>query len=928
MNPGNQGQASFEKILASIRTKLPIQNPLHGFVHNNVLQLFEGKDFHDAVREAGILYRANPYWPEQRYTDRFKEGKITEKDIFLAIEHYLGNYPAIPSLAMLGLSPKEFFYRLMFSELAFNDDDRARPYSPQPELLDSHLWDQCRRKMDGERLVLSRSPVKWRAKGYWEKHHNESFSLSIHPLVIRLISSYLDQGQSFWSNPFAEKGFWHFFRASLECTRDFATDWERVAAERLRSLRDRSPEEIIVLELSRKNIPEEVWESYLLEILFDLKGWAGMVNKLELEPWQATVKAPAIKLVDFLAALVVLEASIDDWHARAHSLDLTFIHGREETYELKSYQLALALYQITQSFKLDERWMQRFCGAELVRLIDEIDEAENLHRIRLWHEAYEHHYYREALEALSSHTQRARPRADLPSAQVLFCIDDREESVRRHLEEVDPDVRTYGVVGFFGVDMKFASLRSRRLVAQCPPVITPRRIVREVPQDPEHGVSFRKLHALRGGSDLSLYYNSRTLFRGFFSTIVLGVLSVVPMFSQIFFPRQSRVIAKKLLRLLSPSPKTELSIEQGEPGQGYTKKEMAQIVSTILKMCGFKAPVSTLVVLVGHGSSSSNNPFKQAYGCGACGGNAGIPNSRAFAKMANDPEVRRELALLGMDVPDETAFVSGFHDTCTDEFLFFDLENRPERHREDFERLRKNLKTVGERNAFERCQRFSSEEARASSAAAVKHVKERALDLAQPRPEYGHSSNALAIVGKRDLTRGLFLNRRSFLITYDWETEAGSDVLRNVILGAIPVCVNINMDYYFSCVDNDNFGCGSKLPLNLTSLLGVMTGSMSDLRIGLARQMVEIHEPIRNLTIIEAPLGRVREIFDGHPRLRNILRNHWMRLVVFDPETRTWWRFGHREFEVLELDLVPLRHFHDSTELVTKTQDDFAEIDA
>jgi uncharacterized protein YbcC (UPF0753/DUF2309 family) len=137
------------------------------------------------------------------------------------------------------------------------------------------------------------------------------------------------------------------------------------------------------------------------------------------------------------------------------------------------------------------------------------------------------------------------------------------------------------------------------------------------------------------------------------------------------------------------------------------------------------------------------------------------------------------------------------------------------------------------------------------------------------------------------------------------------------------------MDYYFSSVDNENFGCGSKLPLNLTSLLGVMTGSQSDLRIGLARQMVEIHEPIRNMTIIEAPLERVKKIFDEHPRLRNLLYHHWMRLVVKDPETKSWHIFKEVDFQKLNLTISRIKHFTSSMDLIEHShiEEDFAEID-
>jgi uncharacterized protein YbcC (UPF0753/DUF2309 family) len=909
----------FDKLLLSIRSKLPIQNPLHSFVHNNILQMFEGKDFHEAVEEAGKLYRARPYWPIFRYTEKFDEGKITEQDIFRGIDHYLGHYQAIPSLEKMEITAKEYFYRLMFSELAFNDDD------VQPTITNNHLWDMCREKTANQSLVLSRSRTYWRGKEYWEKYHNESYALSVHPLVIRLISSYLDQGQSFWSNPFTNKGFWNFFLYDINSMKGFTTGWRTSLYNLVEGHKALSPEEVIEKILVSKGIPQNNWETYILDVLFDLKGWAGMVNKLELEPWQATVKAPQIKLLDYIAAVLLIESSMDNFHSEAQSIDLSNIHGRTEIIELKSYQLALSLYQITNSFKLNERWIQKLDIADLLKIVDEVDTSEVRDRVRLWHEAYENHFHREAIESIATHAM-TQPADNAHYADVLFCIDDREESIRRHLEESDTMIKTYGVVGFFGIDMKFSSLKNKRLIAQCPPVVSPSRIITEVPKN--NGGSFWQKNIFTGMSDLNLYYNSRTLFRGFFSTLILGIVSLFPMFVSVFFPQESRKMRKTLNSWFNPEPETEMELEPGEAGHGYSKVEQAKIVEVIFRMCGLQDKMAGLVVLCAHGSSSNNNPFKQAYGCGACGGNAGIPNSRAFAKMANDKEVRAELIKLGINIPDSTFIVSGFHDTCTDEFHFFNTNVLPDSHKANFERVKLSMENAARQNAYERCQRFSSFPAEGTPEEAVKHVRERAHDLAQPRPEYGHSSNALAIVGKREMTKGLFLNRRAFLHTYDWEADPTGDVLAGVVIGGVPVAVNINMDYYFSSVDNENFGCGSKLPLNLTSLLGVMTGSQSDLRIGLARQMVEIHEPIRNLTIIEAPLERVKKLVAGHKRLTNLLHHHWFRMVVKDPIANQWYIFTQKDFEVLDFEVKKMKLFGSSMNLIKEThvEEDFAEI--
>ena len=913
---------NFEELLKRIRTRLPIQNPLHTYVHNNILLMFENKDFHEALSEASVLYRARPYWQLFRYLEKFEEGKIVEQDIHDAIDHYLGHYQNFtPFLDKLDISAKEFSYRLMFSDIAFETDETVA------DIKQDHLWELCREKTMNTQIVLSRSLRKWRAKDYWEKYHNENVVLSTQPYVIRLLSSYLDQGQSFWTNPFINKGLWSFFLYDLDGIKNFSTGWQKTLITKTKKYENATTQEIIEKELTEMGIPQEEWEGYLLDILFDLKGWSGMVNKLELEPWQATVKSPSLKLTDYIAILLLVESSLDTFHANEHSLDLSVIYGRAENLELHSYQLALILYQMTIQFKLNERWMQRLSPEEIFQVIDGLDQAYHVDKIRLWHEAYEHHFYREALSAIVGHQQH--PMKVVPYAQALFCIDDREESIRRHLEEVDTGIETYGVVGFFGVDMRFEGIKNQKLIAQCPPVITPSRIVKEVNAHDDHRKPSDKINKLLGASGLSLYYHSRTLLRGFIATLILGTAAIFPMFLQVFFPKQSQEFRKWLKNLVSPEPHTELIIDKGEGNHGYSKDEMANIVLGTLKMCGLKEPYARLVVMMGHGASSTNNPFRQAYGCGACGGNAGMPNSRAFAKMANDEGVRIALAEKGVVVPKDTHFISAFHDTTTDEIHFMDLETLPASHKEDFAKFKLHAFEAAKLNAFERCQRFSSPEAKMSPELALKHVRERAEDLAQPRPEYGHCTTAIAIVGRRDLTRGLFLNRRSFLVSYDWtQDDADGSRLFQAVIGAIPVAVNINMDYYFSCVDNDNFGCGSKLSLNLTGLIGVMTGSQSDLRIGLARQMVEVHEPIRNITILEAPLGRVQKIFDSHPRLRNIMYHHWTRVAVFDPEVKQWYIFGQKEFKLLNTDRFNIKHFHTSKELLDKIHNDenFAEI--
>ena len=53
-----------------------------------------------------------------------------------------------------------------------------------------------------------------------------------------------------------------------------------------------------------------------------------------------------------------------------------------------------------------------------------------------------------------------------------------------------------------------------------------------------------------------------------------------------------------------------------------------------------------------------------------------------------------------------------------------------------------------------------------------------------------------------------------------------SAILTRILSAVVPVCAGINLEYYFSHVDNSGIGCGTKLPHNVASLLGVMEGRL------------------------------------------------------------------------------------------------------
>jgi uncharacterized protein YbcC (UPF0753/DUF2309 family) len=240
----------------------------------------------------------------------------------------------------------------------------------------------------------------------------------------------------------------------------------------------------------------------------------------------------------------------------------------------------------------------------------------------------------------------------------------------------------------------------------------------------------------------------------------------------------------------------------------------------------------------------------------------------------------------------------------------YDLDAVPPTHREGVERVRQLLDEARARNAHERTRRFDSCSFGASHGAALRHVEERAEHLAEPRPEYGHCTNAVTVVGRRALTRGLFLDRRAFLVSYDATGDASGRRLADLLGAIVPVAAGISLEYYFSFVDNDRYGCGTKLPHNVTGLVGVMDGHASDLRTGLPWQMVEIHEPVRMLFVVETTPERLTSVIDANASLKRLVENRWIRLATIDPETGDVHVRRPPGFELFEerLDRLPVAH--------------------
>lgn len=757
----------------------------------------------------------------------------------------------------------------------------------------------------------------------------------VHDLLIRFLGSFIDQGFVQWIIPNREEGIYRCFLKLFIGKSQITESWmhELVQLLRAESAFGDCAMDSIARSLEALGISTDRVDDFVQATLLALPGWTGMIWQLETNAEWTPQPAAKGSLIEFLAIRLLLDRAVLLYAAKDYlpATALKLLLGRELSMQRTSdafgfhgrklisqsvEQRAFVLFQAAQLMNWAPHEMALMQPAQWKSLLSEISSFRSIERRRLFHAAYERHYRIQVLDALCQNPiPTPRPDDSLPVFQLITCIDDREESLRRHLEEIETRVETFGAAGFFSVVMYFRSATDAHYLPLCPIVVKPQHFVDEIGQLSQQELQKRQAEARRvlGRASHQFHLGSRSLAAGTL-TAIMGSVASLPMVARVLAPRLTSRVRDLMSRLVRPSVSTNLFIERlvptngsnGSNGvnatadgglkQGFTLEEMANIVERLLGDIGLKR-FSRLVVILGHGSASLNNPHESAYNCGACGGGRGGPNARAFALMANDLRVRHLLQARGLTIPETCFFLAGYHNTCDDSIEYLDIDRLPTSHHADFLFAQSKLDVARALNAQERSRRFELAPLTISPEDALKHVEARAEDLAQARPEYNHATNAVCFVGRRLRTRGLYMDRRCFLTSYDpTQDDETFKILNRILQAVIPVCAGISLEYYFSTVDNFIYGCGSKLPHNITSLLGVMEGAASDLRTGLSQQMIEIHEPLRILFVIESTPEAMLSIMDRNPNIDRFIRNNWVQIAVLSPNSNAVYCFRNGAF--------------------------------
>lgn len=654
-------------------------------------------------------------------------------------------------------------------------------------------------------------------------------------------SSYFDADQTIWKTAFLESSLYKAWKkeASIDRTTEimglkgFRKELNNFSEDYLEAAQQA---------LSILNVPTNQLEAYLTALIFKLNGWAGVTARLD---WEANLKdETSSATAEFLTILLVWEAVI---------------------FELFKSQ------EIT--YKWNEIWNERI----------NYQESDNeLSQLLVLQKSLDCANQRQLIQVINSQSPivKEHKQADV---QAIFCIDVRSEVYRRNLEAIDNNIETLGFAGFFAFPVKYVALAHEHGKDQCPVLLNTSHTVNEVLVDQK---STQKAIEQR--------YESHFVSRAW-KSFKLGAISCFSFVGPVglsFLPKLftdsfglTRPVSDPsksgISNQLHDAKTIELTPKNKALIQGIPMEDRVNMAMGALKAMSLTDNFAKIVLIVGHGSTSVNNPHATGLDCGACGGNTGEANAKVAAAVLNDEEVRKALLEKDIAIPQTTLFVAALHDTTTDEVrLYQPAKGWPNSHQSDFQKLSENLSTASAASRIERAKRLGISEGNLN-----KQVLKRSKDWSQVRPEWGLAGCSSFIVAPRERTQRLDFNGKAFMHSYLWEKDEDFSVLELIMTAPMVVTSWINLQYYASTVDNVKFGAGNKTLHNVVGGVGVLEGFGGDLRTGLPWQSIHDgknfqHEPKRLNVFIEAPADAMSLILEKHQDVRNLCDNEWIYLFA------------------------------------------------
>jgi uncharacterized protein YbcC (UPF0753/DUF2309 family) len=669
-------------------------------------------------------------------------------------------------------------------------------------------------------------------------------------------ASYFDNGQASWAS--ADKNTQLFASWKFDAETDLSP--EIAGLKGLRKMVKSFPNDPILATqkaLEILGIPQDSRDIYFHRLLLKVGGWSAFAARLD---WDSELYGGKDgKLIEFLAVITCWEACMLN--------------------SINHPQLA-------------KNWNE----AKIILSTASVQKELNQHLVQklILQEAFDLAAQREIISKFQHNTASKKGLEKRLKAQAIFCIDVRSEVYRRNLELVDSEIETLGFAGFFAFPIKYVPIGHENGEAQCPVLLK---------------TGFTILEELPNKTENQLAYNSRILSHQvskIWKSFKLGAVTCFSFVSPIGLSYLPKLFTDSY-GLTRPVPHPDenglkgkysknkrISLEvasHNNESVGIPTEQAIQMAKNALSAMSLTDNFGKYVLIVGHGSTSVNNPHATGLDCGACGGHSGESNAKVAVAVLNDKIVRSNLKVHGIIIPEDTIFLACLHDTTTDEISIFNEYDVPDNRLNELLDLKNSLNRAGHAARTERSLRMSTH------GNIDLAIKGRSKDWSQIRPEWGLAGCSSFVVAPRERTKDIDLGGRSFLHSYEWEKDQNFSILELIMTAPMVVTSWISLQYYASTVDNKNFGSGNKTLHNVTAGVGVLEGYSGDLRVGLPMQSVHDgenyqHEPLRLNVIIEAPIEAMNTILEKHPSVRNLCDNGWLHLLAMDEQGKVSQRYS------------------------------------
>ncbi len=576
------------RVIDDLAPLLPAQGPISIFIHHNTLHAFEHLPFEEAVERAAEELGREPFLAEPRYREKLASGRILAKDVDSLLVQQLG---ASGAADVAGAGSRLDLWRAVVlhgipvatgrelswileetpalsrfrTDVPAGSRASAAASGEQGDWLGEErralhrLWHACLEAVRrAAEAPAPAAPTPVRHRDWIRGVHDIDTDAWIHPPLIRFFAGYLDQGLAHWAMPERSRGihgcFLEIYRSSIaaQCgpwarTLPALVDEDRAAGRNALGSIAHSLAQLGVIPGDNDDCRQ-----YLSAELLALRGWAGIVRQIEERPDRVPARDLTVTLRGYLAVRLLFERAALDHVARQLAFDGPLSDLRSSLQDRLPrppaptvLERAWPLFHVAQLCGLDAAIVEQWTARHVADLEAELRQIDAMRQRRILHQAFERAIRHRLYDALVSHQPRAF--STPPAFQAVFCLDEREESIRRHLEEVEPACETFGTAGFFNVAMYHQGATDAHPRPLCPVAIRPDHYVAEIESDAAHliGRSRRLQRRAVGFLGYNVHLGSRLPVRGAVLMTAFGWLALVPLILRVLFPwlssRWSRV---------------------------------------------------------------------------------------------------------------------------------------------------------------------------------------------------------------------------------------------------------------------------------------------------------------------------------------------------------------------------------------------------